>query len=165
MSGENVSPKAKIEELVEISDRLLNEYSRLRGIDPELEVSNEAEKYLKLTSNELKQLTVEDCMEGAYLLESLAFYLQKEINKEQGRQIWASKYLPIMVATEVDSYKGYSYEERKNKVIKNNVAALKVYEVQTKAEQRISRLNYLVNRISKVGDTLKEIRLMKVKHE
>lgn len=163
MSGEQESPKSTIEKLLETSDRLLDEYCILRGLSPDMTVAqNEAERYIKLSSGELKQLTADDCAEGSYLLESFAFYLQKEINIEQARLTWASKYLPMVVANEVDNYKGYSYEERKHKVIKNDEAAKKMYAIQIHAEQRINRLNYLVNRISKLGDTLKELRLMRV---
>ena len=157
-SGETNSAEERMNKV----DLLLDQYERELNL-PEYNKADHAEvsKYLSINRQDISKLTPDESAEIEIVLKRYAFYIQRFLNKEVSRVNWANDALKIMVADSVDQYSGYSYAERFHKAIKNNAAALKVFTLKNKAQQKVDRLQFIANSVKDIANAFSSLRYVK----
>ena len=146
-------------------DNILDEYEKGLGIPkynnagmPEQELNN----YLTMDRTELEKITPEDCSQISYRLAQFSFYIQRTINREIARNNWADETIKMVIADEINNYKGYGYVEKSLQAIKNNEKAQAINKIKIYSKQRTDRLSYLANSIKNLSDILISIQKIKL---
>ncbi len=154
------------EELEKI-DGVLDEYENVTGVsgfnrpgEPE-----ELERYLTMDRKDIEALSVEDCGYIAMRLSQFAFHIQRAQNRELARVGWAKSRINITTAEEVQQQKGYGREEKLWQAIKGNEYAKKLHQIQTFAEQRATRLNFMSSGLNNLAEMVKSIKFNKMRAE
>jgi hypothetical protein len=158
--------KTSKEEL-EYWDKILDEYESSLGMPPSsanAESSDELNLYLSMNRDAIEKLTPEDCFQIAYRLGQMAFHIQRNLNREIARHNWAEDSLKLVVADDINNYKGYGYVEKLYQAIKNNDRASSIHKIQKYAKQRMDRLSYLANSLKNLSDILLSIQKNKVRN-
>ena len=152
MAGKKELKTAK--EQLEGWDKILDEYELSVGLPNFMsDYSNhEAISYLHMNRAQLEKLSPEDCGMAALILNELAFHIQRAYNREMARVNWSDENIKDVVANEVQSYKGYSYQERLYQAVKNNEHARTLSRIKKYAKQRADRLSFLSSSMSKRAD-------------
>jgi hypothetical protein len=118
-----------------------------------------------MNRDELEKLTPEDCGQISYRLGQFAFHIQRTINREIARNNWADDTIKVVIADDINNYKGYGYVEKANQAIKHNDKAQSLNKIRIYAKQRTDRLSYLANSVKNLSDILLSIQKIKmVKH-
>jgi hypothetical protein len=146
-------------------DNILDEYENGLGLPkynmngmPEQELNN----YLSMDRTELEKTTPEDCAQISYRLAQFSFYIQRTINREIARNNWADETIKMIIADEINNYKGYGYIEKSLQAIKHNEKAQALNKIKIYAKQRTDRLSYLSNSIKNLSDILISIQKIKL---
>lgn len=146
-------------------DNILDEYEKGLGLPkynnggmPEQELNN----YLTMDRTELEKITPEDCAQISYRLAQFSFHVQRTINREIARNNWADETIKMVIADEINNYKGYGYVEKSLQAIKHNEKAQAINKIKIYAKQRTDRLSYLANSIKNLSDILISIQKIKL---
>lgn len=146
-------------------DNILDEYEKGLGLPkynnngmPEQELNN----YLTMDRTELEKITPEDCAQISYRLAQFSFHIQRTINREIARNNWADETIKMVIADEINNYKGYGYVEKSLQAIKHNEKAQAINKIKIYAKQRTDRLSYLANSIKNLSDILISIQKIKL---
>jgi hypothetical protein len=156
--------KTSKEEL-EYWDKILDEYENSIGLpssNRSIESSDELNQYLTMTRDMIEKLTPEDCAQISYRLGQMSFHIQRTLNREIARHNWAEDTAKMVVAEELNNYKGYGYIEKFYQAVKNNDRASSLYKIQKYAKQRMDRLSYLSNSLKNLSDILLAVQRNKV---
>lgn len=148
-------------------DTILDEYENNIGLATYAANSLQSEelnKYLTMSRDELEKITPEDCGQMAYRLGQFAFHVQRTINREIARYNWADENIKECIADDINNYKGYGYVEKAYQAIKHNEKASALNNIKKYAKQRSDRLNYLANGIKNLSDIILSIQKNKVKN-
>lgn len=159
--------KTSKEEL-EYWDKILDEYENSIGLPTlsvsQIETSKELDQYLTMSRDIIERLTPEDCAQISYRLGQMSFHIQRTLNREIARHNWAEDSAKMVIADELNNYKGYGYIEKFYQAVKNNDKANSLYKIQKYAKQRMDRLSYLANNLKNLSDILLSIQRNKVKN-
>jgi hypothetical protein len=146
-------------------DNLLDEYESgiglpkyTSGVLPEAELNT----YLSMNRDELEKLTPEDCGQISYRLGQFSFHIQRTLNRELARHNWSEDTIKIIIADDINNYKGYGYIEKSLQAIKHNEKAQTLNKIRVYAKQRSDRLSYLANSIKNLSDILLSIQKTKI---
>ena len=146
-------------------DNLLDDYESgiglpkyTSGVLPESELNT----YLSMNRDELEKLTPEDCGQISYRLGQFSFHIQRTLNRELARHNWSDDTIKIIIADEINNYKGYGYIEKSLQAIKHNEKAQTLNKIRVYAKQRSDRLSYLANSIKSLSDILLSIQKTKI---
>ena len=146
-------------------DNLLDEYESgiglpkyTSGVLPESELNT----YLSMNRDELEKLTPEDCGQISYRLGQFSFHIQRTLNRELARHNWSEDTIKIIIADDINNYKGYGYIEKSLQAIKHNEKAQALNKIRVYAKQRSDRLSYLANSIKNLSDILLSIQKTKI---
>lgn len=164
MSGGKELSTAK--DQLDLRDKILNEYEKIRGI-PELSspgTEDELNLFLKMDRDTIEKLSFEACAYNCYRLAQFSFYIKRLYNREKARVSWARVTLKKAIAKEINSYKGYGYEEKMWQAIKGNEHAWKLHEIETQAQQRCDRLDGLADMITSLANYMKSVQFTKGKN-
>lgn len=156
--------KTSKEEL-EYWDKILDEYEQSIGMpshQSNTETSDEIHQYLTMSRDVIEKLTPEDCAQICYRLGQMSFHIQRTLNREIARHNWAEDTTKMIIAEELNNYKGYGYIEKFYQAVKNNDKASTLYKIQKYAKQRMDRLSYLSNSLKNLSDILISIQRNKV---
>lgn len=162
-------------ELSEEIPQTPTEKTPLEKLDYSLEVYEESiglkgftetdvSKFMSMNAEDLRKLSPEECVEGAYLLNQEALYVQHEINKYKAQLDWANSRINRAISKDVAQYsagnsKDYTpFEYKRINAIKGNSAAQPLQQVVDKAERIIARLSYIPNHLSKLASVLLDYR-------
>jgi hypothetical protein len=159
-SGSKESDKPDIMVRMEKIVAVLDEYESSKGLKA-IVVPTEVDKFLNLDEAGLNKLSSEECGNGAYLLDRMAYYIQREINKEHARITWANGTLDSLLVKTLDNYSAFKTEDKMKQAIQDNDVARKVNSIKILAQQRIDRLNYLPSRIAAMAAKLDSLQLSK----
>lgn len=159
-SGSNESAKPEIVVRMDTVVAKLDEYETGRGLKTVV-IPSEVDKYLNLDESELNKLTSEECGNGAYLLDRMAYYIQRELNKEYARITWVNGVLDSMLVKKLENYSAYKTEDKMKAAIQDDEVAQKLQSIKIHAQQRIDRLSYLPSRISSMAARLDSLQLTK----
>lgn len=167
MNGKTeLQPKTSKEEL-QYWDSVLDTYENSLGL-PEYNTSifgsEEINKYLSMTRDEIEKLTPEDCAQISYRLAQYCFFIQRTLNREIARNNWADCSIKEVIADEINNYKGYGYIEKSLQAIKHNDKASGLDKIKKYAQQRIDRLSYLAGNIKNLSDIILSVQKTKVKY-
>ena len=153
MSGETNSAKEQMEKL----DKVLDEYESQCGL-PYVEWNgneDEFREYLSMPREALEKLTPHDCTQIAYRLGQFAFHLQKQVNRENARVVWAKQRLMELVGQESEQFDKYTkFEVKTALIVKANAHAQALQRIWTYAEQRSTRLTFLSSSLKHLSDIL-----------
>ena len=144
-------------------DKILDEYENKLGL-PNIQApgpETELQEYLTWDRKALEGLSAEDCAGISYRLKQFAFYLQRSQNREIARVNWATTTLKKCIDHTLNSYQGYSYDERAAQAIKENQHAASLKQIVIYAQQRIDRLNFLAKSIGDLAEYMKAIQYSK----
>jgi uncharacterized protein (UPF0335 family) len=159
--------KSSKEELQEW-DNILDEYESTIGLPkyvPTTLPETELNQYLIMNRDEIERLSPEDCAQISYRLGQFSFHIQRTINRELARLNWSEDNIKIVIADEINNYKGYGFVEKSLQAIKHNDKASSLNKIKIFAKQRSDRLSYLANSIKNLSDILLSIQKTKmVKH-
>jgi hypothetical protein len=158
--------KTSKEEL-EYWDKILDEYESSLGLPQcltSVESSDELNQYLSMNRDAIEKVTPEDCFQIAYRLGQMAFHVQRNLNREIARHNWAEDTLKLVIADDINNYKGYGYMEKLYQAIKNNDKAASLHKIQKYAQQRMDRLSYLSNSLKNLSDILLSVQRNKVRN-
>lgn len=158
--------KTSKEEL-EYWDKILDEYEQSIGLPActtNTETSTELNEYLTMSRDMVERLTPEDCAQISYRLGQMSFHIQRILNREIARHNWAEDSVKMVIADELNNYKGYGYLEKFYQAVKNNDRADKLHKIQKYAKQRMDRLSYLSNSLKNLSDILIAVQRNKVKN-
>lgn len=156
--------KTSKEEL-EYWDKILDEYENSIGLpsnNSNTETSEELNQYLTMSRDVIERLTPEDCTQISYRLGQMSFHIQRTLNREIARHNWAEDTAKMVIAEELNNYKGYGYIEKFYQAVKNNDRASSLYKIQKYAKQRMDRLSYLSNSLKNLSDILLAVQRNKV---
>ena len=156
--------KTSKEEL-EYWDKILDEYENSIGLpsnNSNTETSDELNQYLTMSRDVIERLTPEDCAQISYRLGQMSFHIQRTLNREIARHNWAEDTAKMVIAEEINNYKGYGYIEKFYQAVKNNDRASSLYKIQKYAKQRMDRLSYLSNSLKNLSDILLAVQRNKV---
>lgn len=156
--------KTSKEEL-EYWDKILDEYENSIGLpsnNSNTETSDELNQYLTMSRDVIEKLTPEDCAQISYRLGQMSFHIQRTLNREIARHNWAEDTAKMVIAEELNNYKGYGYIEKFYQAVKNNDRASSLYKIQKYAKQRMDRLSYLSNSLKNLSDILLAVQRNKV---
>lgn len=159
--------KSSKEELQEW-DNILDEYESTIGLPKYVSTTlpeTELNQYLTMNRDEIERLNPEDCAQISYRLGQFSFHIQRTINRELARLNWSEDNIKVVIADEINNYKGYGFVEKSLQAIKHNDRASALNKIKIFAKQRSDRLSYLANSIKNLSDILLSIQKTKmVKH-
>lgn len=148
-------------------DDILDEYEQSIGLPiykNDIFSEDELNQYLTMNRDSLEKLNPEDCAQISYRLAQFSFHIQRTVNRELARYYWADETIKETIADEINTYKGYGYQEKSGQAIKHNDRAKALNAIKKFAKQRSDRLSYLANGIKNLSDILLSIQRNKVKH-
>lgn len=165
-NGENESNvvehvKSKAEEDLDKLDLGFEKYEK--GVGLVKMGSTDISNYLNVTAESLNRMTAEECVEGAYLLNQEALYVQREINKYKAHMDWANARIMRAIAADIENYGGrYAKDDaRRVLAVKANSAAQELQKIVDRAERVIARLSYVPNHLTKLANVLLDYRFTK----
>lgn len=145
-------------------DKILDEYLATHGVGNKaygLLLTNESEPLLKLSRDDIRHMSPQECNEAAYVLGRLSLSITTENNKQKARMEWCKSQIDKTIATQINDYKDYSYEAKKNQAIKANDYARKLNDIRIQAEARYNSLAYVAKEVQFLANLLKDQRWIK----
>ena len=146
-----------------ISEKLNSLIERLEAFDKQMglsvklspETQSEAQKLIELSPGELRKLTKEEAQDGAFILQQMAFFLQKIINHENAIIKWAEECLGRILSQAVGILKNYyTAEERKMAAIRESDQGKELHAIIVERKIRIEKMAFLINRIENLAKAL-----------
>ena len=165
MSGENESKTLTTEERRDKMLSLLNSYPEKIGIGL-LQPSNEVNRFLTMSSSELRRLTAEECGEAAVVLNQSATYIQLEMNKVIADIKWCEDYIAYLIASSMAGLSGRYMPfdliiYHKVQAIKGNDVAMKLQAIVTQAQLRHRSLEYMPNQLRGTAQSFADLQQTK----
>lgn len=114
-------------------------------------VSQDYEKFLDLTSDDIKMMNAEACDEGAYLLTQASTYLQRKISINNASIYWLNENIRFLV--------GSNYPDK----IKQSKEAMRMQKVKVDVETFNISIYETVDRLDKLAKTLSNLAFRKSK--
>jgi hypothetical protein len=152
------TPQQKPENPLETLDKALDSYEESIGLKKFTET--DVTVYMNLNSEDLRKMSPEECVEGAYLLNQEALYVQHEINKHRAQMDWAIARINREVTKDIPQYgdRFTPFDYKRVLAIKNSASASKLQQIVDKAERIIARLSYIPNHLTKLASVLLDYR-------
>lgn len=160
MNGQEESKKPEIVVRMEQIEKILDEYENSKGLKIAI-VPNNIDKYLNMEEEDLHKMSAEECGNAAYLLNKMALYLQRVINKEQQRITWATNVIESMLVKKLNNYSAFKTDDKMKEAIQDDAVAQKLDSIRNFAKQRIDRLSYLPARVSGMANSLDSLQQTK----
>lgn len=125
----------------------------------------EVDTILGLDSLQLKNLSIGQCGEYAFILSQFALYVQLESNKYKIINDWCDNSINRLLSKEYGNYgdKWTPYEVKKNMFINANDIAKKIIEVRKDYNTKLETWNNIANSIRFMSDKLTELQRSKKK--
>jgi len=117
----------------------------------------EVQHILSLERDDLKRMTLSECCENAFILESTSFYIQEQINLYTAYVHWATSNIDAMCCKHLEQY-GNQFTQgivKRNMFIRDNAPAQELQKIVIESQQRIDALSYLPTRMNAMSRTLK----------
>jgi len=149
MSGEE-----KYNKFVEDIDKWLKNIGLV-----EIRANEEVEILLEINPSDLKKLTHDQMLIGAYNLTCYADYLQKIMSREQIAFDWAEDAIWYIVSGKLNNYgeKYTKWQDKYYSAIKENPIANQLLRVKKSAEAKIKTLTNHIDNIKKLSDILESL--------
>jgi len=153
MSGEVNSTEHNMEIIV----KALDDYELSCGLPaPVIPCDGtELNQYLTMDRQAIESLSSEDCGQVAYRLIQAGLFIQRNINREEARIVWAKASLQEIINKSVQTFdKFVKYEIRVATIVKDDEAAQKLNKIIPYAEQRVKRLAYIATSLKNLSDIM-----------
>ena len=124
--------------------------------------SDEVIKYLRLTHNELVQLSPVECATIGYLLSSQSFFVQKEINTNKALAKEILHNIDKIIEPELRQLSQYiPKDERRLFAITSDGAAKNLHDLLIDTQKKIEALDFLSNRLDQMSRAMIELKRAK----
>jgi len=165
MSGENESKTQKTETVEEKHGRiqmLIKRYPSEVGLGL-LRPANEVERFLTMTSTELRRLSAEECGEASIIINQEATYIQLQLNMIKADINWCNKYIEWLIARTITQYgtKYTPFEYRRLLASRDNDVAMKLHQIIANAEAKAECLAYIPNQLTAAAKSFSELQQTK----
>jgi len=143
----------------------LNNYEKSTGL-PILSppgTQSELEMYLNQERSTTESLSASECGSLSFRLQQYAFHIQRCINLEKSRSLWANALLKETTSKYLNNYDSYTkYEVKVSLICQENAFASKLQKIINYAEQRIARLDSLAYSLQAMAKTVGDIQRAKI---
>jgi len=168
MSGENELQTQTTEEQSPLDlkrekvTRLLERYPAKLGLGV-LRPSNEVERFLNMTTMEIRRMDAEECGEASVILNQAGTYIQLALNRLRADIDWCNKYIDWLVAKTIAQYGGkYTpFEYRRLLASKDNDVAIKLHKIASDAELQAKCIEYLPNQLRATSKSFSDLQQTK----
>lgn len=141
-------------------DKILDAYRQKIGLPATAIHDFDTAKYFDMSRDELHRLSIEDCAEAVFLLNSLAYHIQMEYNRQLSIHNWATRAAKKYVVDKLNNYYG-RWDQQELAAIKDDDHANKLDKVARESQIRMDSINFSASAIRFLSDTL--INLQKAK--
>lgn len=128
---------------------------------PKVQVVNDVDRYLNLSSEQLKDLSLDECADACYILEQRSFYIQREQNRLKTYQLWADAKLRKAVAANNEQFKAkyVNFEEKRSIVAlpENDEALCKLEQMRVEATIKIQDLDGISQKMQSISKVILEV--------
>ena len=145
-----------MKEKMDVVIKALDDYETKAGLPQHMSPGEEDEMqiYFVMSRNEIESMTPSNAAAAAVRLSQFSFYIQREINREDGRVKWCSNQLDDAIAPLISQYDKFTKHEIKISMIANeNRYVATLLKLKRYAEQRVSRLSFLSNSAKHLSET------------
>lgn len=168
--GENSLPPKSMNDRLKEFEAILDEYETKIGLGG-IRFNHEVEECLTLTRSQINAMTIQECSVFGLMIAQYSAFLQMQYNRQKTRMDWATRELDLIIAKDASKY-GYGddknfvkYDVVKSKVIVANEAARILSNIIKHAAARAQELEQMSTKISMIGKSIFDIKMMKVKNE
>ena len=160
--AEQPPEKSPLELKREHVSRLLERYPAKLGLGV-LRPSNEVERFLTMTTMEIRRMSAEECGEAAVILNQSGTYIQLELNRVRSDLDWCNKYIDWLVAKTIAQYGGkYTpFEYRRLLASRDNDVAMKLHKIVSDAELQAKCIEYLPNQLRATAKSFSDLQQTK----
>lgn len=145
---------------METLDKILDSYKQKVGLPAAAVHDFNTAKYFNMSRDELHRLSIEDCAEAVFLLNSLAYHVQMEYNQQLSTHNWATRAAKKQVVNKLNNYYG-RWDQQELAAIKDDSHASDLDKVARESQIRMDSINFAASAIRFLSDTL--INLQKAK--
>lgn len=138
------------------ADKALDIFEEKLGLprDCPIALETRAREILTWEPSTYSHLAPEEYGEAALALMQFAFYLQRAVNREQGRVHYAEEQVRKLVGQRLGEHGGSSWEERRLATIYGNAQIAELEAGRVRAQLRLDRIAYLATRVDAVARML-----------
>tara|TARA_R110000803_G_scaffold169444_1_gene232455 strand:+ start:311 stop:778 length:468 start_codon:yes stop_codon:yes gene_type:complete len=140
--------------------KALDDYEESAGLHAHIPPGEETElqEYFVLDRRSIEAMLPKEAASASVRLSAFAFYLQREVNREDTRVSWCTDQLDDVIAKELGQYDKYMKHEMKVSLIaQNNVYAGKVLRLKRYAEKRAQRLSFLASNTKHLSEAFQAV--------
>lgn len=148
-----------IEDKMTHINKVLDEYESSVGLPAHICPGEEAEVsgYINKSRDALEKLQTRDCVDIATRIMSFVFYWQRCVNREKARVTWCNGALNFAVAKHYGDFSSYmKHEVRVAALAQSDEYVCKLFQVITKANQRIDRMDGLMHHARIIADIYRD---------
>jgi hypothetical protein len=159
------TPKPIDQRMTEIMESI-EQYQRRAGIPLAVPPGTEDElnDYLNMDFAKINSFSAEECAGVGVRLAQFSLYIQRLVNTETSRRIWANSQVDYLVGKHIPQYIDMvaKAEIKVQMIAQENVAVQKLLDIVRFCSQRISTLDYVARGISGVQQALERVERAKV---
>ena len=141
----------------------LDKFEKQLGLPDVANLENALHKYLSATQEVVRSMDAEECGEAAYLLAQFSLHIQRATNREKAKLGWIEGQIRKLVTPQIDSFKGWSYEERRDKALLADAVGVRLLDYQIFLSSRHSTLAFLSQKVDGQKETY--LRLQETKRK
>ncbi len=142
-------------------DKILDTYKQKIGLPASVQHDFDTAQYFNMSRDELHRMSIEDCAEAVFLLNSLAYHIQMEYNRQLATNNWAKKSAKKHVVHKLNNYYG-GWEQQELAAIKDDDYANDLDKVARESQIRMDDINFTASAIRYLSDTLINLQKAKV---
>lgn len=124
--------------------------------------ANEINNYLNMPRNEIEELSTDEISAISIRLSQYAFYLSRSINREKSRLQWLTYEILAYSSTKIENYQYMKYEQKLHCLAGEDEYMKKLLSAQSYCQQRIDRLDGLVDGIRNTCRMLENFQRAKI---
>lgn len=150
---ENDDSKDLVNDEIDKFEKDLDKYEQSLGVNVTV---NEATKtsLQKVFEVDINKLSDDECRHLVFDLSKYSLFLQKECNKYRARIKYVENKIWHILSRAIQQQSGFKFEEKYYQAVSGNVVAGKWHNAKLVCEARLTRINYIVNNIDSVRQSL-----------
>lgn len=138
-------------------DKIEN-WKNLKSIE-KVEKNEEVPKFLSLSSQDMKNMTANECFHASYVLYGYANRLQSILNRENSVYEWSNESINHIVCNKINNYgDGYTkWEQKYYSAIKENPLANELFKLRVHCLSRVKTIEKLSNTVERMANVLEQV--------
>ena len=142
--------------MIQDIEQTLSQYEGKAGLNA-IAPKSDCLKYLDCNRETLEKLDSTECVYVSIEIMQYSLFVQRLYNREKSRRDWALANIRVSIANEINQYKAYSYEEKKNMAIANNAFASNLDKYVTICQAKMTRLEGLADKLGYLSRTFENL--------